>query len=63
MHDRIARITGGEQHFEVGMSLSRLFGELAAIHPARKPNIREQDRDFGMLVKDLQGVAAHWRLR
>ena len=46
--DRVSGVAGRIEDFEPRLPSQRLFGELATIHTARKPDIGEQQADFAV---------------
>ena len=62
MHDRIPRIPRREQNLDGGAKLASFFAKLPTVHPARQPNIGEDNRDFGMAFQHLESRAGISRL-
>jgi hypothetical protein len=51
MNDGISGVAGRIQDFEPRLPSQRLFGELATIHTARKPDIGEKQADFAVRIQ------------
>ena len=55
MDDGVSRVSAGEQHLQTRSPAARLVGQLPAVHPARQPDIGEQQRDLAPAVEQPQG--------
>jgi hypothetical protein len=64
MHDRIARIAGGEQDFQVRVTLHRFFRQLCASHSAGQDDVRKQEVYFRIpLIQKPKGFGTVARLK
>ena len=51
INDGVSGVSGRIEDFELRLPPQRLFGELATIHTAGKPNIGEKQADFSVRIQ------------
>ena len=55
VHDRVARVTGGEENLDRRPSLLDFVGELAAVDAVRQTDVGEQQVEIGLPLQHTQG--------
>ncbi len=62
MHDGVPSVSRRKENLKVGPQTQRCLGELAAVHPAGQPEIREEHANVGDEFKELQRFSSILRL-